>query len=101
MRQHVGAVQQPGGHAVCAPTLRDERQAPLAAIEPGEEARQAPNRRVVATREVAAPGVLHLDSGCTEVGQLSGGEGSAYCVIEGDEVHAGQRVVQRELLTHG
>ena len=74
LHQHVGRPQELQQRGLGLRVLHVERQAFLVAVEPGEVGRLALYPLVVAAREVAAAGALHLDDARAQVGQLSRAE---------------------------
>ena len=90
LQQHIGAVDQPIQHLRRVGMLQVQRDAALAAIEPDEEAGLAMHEAVVATREIALAGALHLDYVGAEVGQVAAADRRRHRVFQRDDADAFQ-----------
>jgi hypothetical protein len=86
LHEHVGLVEdQPLEHALRFGMLHVEREALLRAIGPHEVRGEAAHARVIAAREVADTGPLHLDHARAEIGELPRRERCRDRMLEGDD----------------
>lgn len=88
--EHVGAGEDLVQDVPAARVLEVQGEGFLGAVEPDEIAGVAVHARVVAAREVALAGPLHLDHPGAEIGELPGGVRSGNGLFQADHRDAGQ-----------
>ena len=89
--EDVGSCEQPVHDPAGALFFEIEGHGLLRAVEPDEVAGEPFGDGVVGAGEVPASRALHLYDPRAEVGELAGGEGGRYRLLQGDDGYAAQR----------